>query len=71
VPHDDPYGGRWWTDPEGARVTEDPHAHQYEWVEQWSEEHGLPYYYNQAHGKSTWDKPVDLAWKRVRARDEM
>ena len=45
-------------------------AGKYEWVESWSEEHNRPYYYDQANHISTWDKPADLAWRRVYLPDE-
>ena len=40
-------------------------AGKYAWVETWSEEHNRPFYYDQAKHISTWDKPADLAWRRV------
>lgn len=45
-------------------------AGKYAWVETWSEEHNRPYYYDQANHISTWDKPADLAWRRVYLPDE-
>ncbi len=41
-------------------------AHRYTWVENWSEEHQRPFYYNQKTKESKWEKPVDLAWRRVK-----
>lgn len=40
-------------------------AGKYAWVETWSEEHNRPFYYDQVNQISTWDKPADLAWRRV------
>lgn len=40
-------------------------AGKYAWVESWSEEHNRPFYYDQSNHISTWDKPADLAWRRV------
>ena len=40
-------------------------AGKYAWVENWSEEHQRPFYYDQQNHVSTWDKPADLAWRRV------
>lgn len=40
-------------------------AGKYAWIETWSEEHKLPFYYDQVNKVSTWDKPADLAWRRV------
>ncbi len=45
-------------------------AGKYAWVETWSEEHNRPYYYDQANHMSTWDKPADLAWRRVYLPDD-
>ncbi len=45
-------------------------AGKYAWVETWSEEHSRPYYYDQANHISTWDKPADLAWRRVYLPDD-
>lgn len=42
-------------------------AHRYSWVENWSEEHSRPFYYNQRTKVSRWEKPADLAWRRVQA----
>ncbi len=38
------------------------------WLEQYSEEAKRAFYYNQATKESTWDKPADLAWRRVRVK---
>ena len=40
-------------------------AEKYAWVETWSEAHNRPFYYDQANQVSTWEKPADLAWRRV------
>ena len=40
-------------------------AGKYAWVETWSEEHNRPFFYDQVNQVSTWDKPADLAWRRV------
>jgi hypothetical protein len=44
---------------------------QYVWVEGWSEEYGRPFFFNQESRTSTWDRPPDLAWRRVRVREEL
>jgi hypothetical protein len=36
------------------------------WKEIDSEEHGQKYYHNTETQESTWDKPEDLAWVRVK-----
>lgn len=45
-------------------------AGRYAWVETWSEEHNRPFYYDQVAQVSTWDKPADLAWRRVYIKPE-
>ena len=62
---------RYWLSTTGVRVEYDPNAHKYAWVENWSEEHKRPFYYNQKTQASQWDKPVDLGWRRVRAKSEL
>jgi hypothetical protein len=37
---------------------------QYVWVEHWSADRNLPYYHNQKTQASTWELPIDLAWRR-------
>lgn len=39
---------------------------KYEWIVLWSEEHDMPYYFNQAIRESRWERPEDLAWRRVK-----
>ncbi|DBA80352.1 TPA: hypothetical protein ACH3X2_007299 [Trebouxia sp. C0005] len=70
VPLHDEEGNCFWLDDSGQRLEEDPNAGKYAWVETWSEEHNRPYYYDQANHISTWDKPADLAWRRVYLPDE-
>ena len=38
---------------------------QYVWVEGWSEDYQRPFFYNQESKQSSWDRPPDLAWRRV------
>ena len=45
---------RYWLAPTGERLDYDPNAHKYSWVENWSEEHKRPFYYNQKTKESTW-----------------
>ncbi len=42
---------------------------KYAWVEQYSEDLQRPYFYNQDTRESTWERPADLAWRRVRVKD--
>lgn len=49
-------------------------AMEYLWVESYSEDHGRNFYFNQETQSSTWERPADLAWRRVRVdevSDEM
>jgi len=45
---------RYWLSPTGERLDYDPNAHKYSWVENWSEEHKRPFYYNQKTKESAW-----------------
>ncbi|KAL3147099.1 hypothetical protein ABBQ38_015058 [Trebouxia sp. C0009 RCD-2024] len=65
VPLHDEQGNCYWLDETGQKLDHDPDAGKYAWVETWSEEHNRPFYYDQANHISTWDKPADLAWRRV------
>lgn len=44
-------------------------AYQYSWVEAYSPAHDLVYFFNQETKESTWDRPADLAWRRVLVQD--
>eukprot|EP00191_Tetraselmis_sp_GSL018_P005725 CAMPEP_0177609200 /NCGR_PEP_ID=MMETSP0419_2-20121207/18934_1 /TAXON_ID=582737 /ORGANISM="Tetraselmis sp., Strain GSL018" /LENGTH=128 /DNA_ID=CAMNT_0019104053 /DNA_START=348 /DNA_END=735 /DNA_ORIENTATION=+ len=44
----------------------DPEEAEYVWVKKHSEESGRDYYVNQETGESTWERPVDLAWRLVK-----
>lgn len=48
-----------------SQFLNDLQAGKYAWVETWSEVHNRPFYYDQANHISTWEKPADLAWRRV------
>lgn len=65
VPLHDEAGNCYWLDDGGQRLDQDPNAGKYAWVEMYSEEHKRPFYYDQQNHISTWDKPADLAWRRV------
>ncbi|KAK9818216.1 hypothetical protein WJX72_008973 [[Myrmecia] bisecta] len=71
VPFEDAHGNRYWLGPNGERLENDPQSHRYSWVEGWSAEHKRPFYYNQETKESTWDRPPDLAWRRVPYKDEL
>lgn len=62
---------RYWLSSTSVRTDYDPNAHKYAWVENWSEEHKRPFYYNQKTKESMWEKPMDLAWRRVRSKNEL
>lgn len=71
-----------WYNDDGEQVTDDPkvrssnawmhcihtaqQAMEYLWVESYSEDHGRHFYFNQETQSSTWERPADLAWRRVR-----
>ena len=55
----------------GIRTDYDPNVNKYSWVENWSDEHKRPFYFNQKTKESTWEKPIDLAWRRLRAKPEL
>lgn len=38
---------------------------QYVWLEGWSEDYQRPFFYNQESKQSSWDRPPDLAWRRI------
>lgn len=71
VPFEGENAARFWLSPTGIRTDYDPSAHKYSWVENWSDEHKRPFYYNQKTLESTWEKPVDLAWRRLRSKPEI
>lgn len=68
VAFEDEAGLRYWLGPGGERLSEDPKAAGYTWVEHYSADMERPYYYNQITKETTWSKPSDLAWRRVPAR---
>lgn len=43
-------------------------AMQYTWVEGWSEQYERPFFYNQETQESVWDRPPDLAWRRIQVQ---
>lgn len=46
-------------------------AMQYTWVEGWSEQYERPFFFNQETQESVWDRPPDLAWRRVTVQEEL
>lgn len=69
VPFEEPKdtAQRYWKSDTGEHLHYDPKAHRYTWIENWSSEHTRPFYFNQKTKTSQWEKPVDLAWRRVSA----
>lgn len=67
VAFEDANAQRYWKSDEGTPLLHDPKANLYCWLENWSSEYSRPYYYNQKSKKSQWEKPEDLAWRRVKA----
>ncbi|KAG2485835.1 hypothetical protein HYH03_015418 [Edaphochlamys debaryana] len=72
TPFEDPATGqRYWLDPEGRRLEQDPHREKYAWSENWSSNTNKPFYFNRITRESTWEQPPDLAWRRLpRTRDD-
>eukprot|EP01024_Parvocaulis_polyphysoides_P045057 TRINITY_DN41899_c0_g1_i1.p2 TRINITY_DN41899_c0_g1~~TRINITY_DN41899_c0_g1_i1.p2 ORF type:complete len:125 (-),score=19.84 TRINITY_DN41899_c0_g1_i1:407-781(-) len=67
VPYIDDMGKKLWlSDDSLSWVGQDPHPLDYVWVEQYSNEHRKPFYFNQETKTSVWEKPVDLAWRMVK-----
>ncbi|GBF88785.1 hypothetical protein Rsub_01686 [Raphidocelis subcapitata] len=69
-PGDVPFEGdgvRYWVGPNGEQLPDDPARLNYEWVEFWSEDLGRPYFLNLDTLESTWQRPADLAWRRIKA----
>eukprot|EP00873_Tetraselmis_striata_P021357 jgi/Tetstr1/441621/TSEL_029848.t1 len=67
VPFEMADGTKYWMHPGTARVSQaDPEAGDYVWVEKWSQQQRRNFYLNQETGESSWDRPVDLAWRLVR-----
>lgn len=65
VPFADSTGKRYWIGADGSELDSDPNSLQYKWVEGWSDEHRRHFYYNQETEQSTWERPADLAWRRI------
>ncbi|KXZ48143.1 hypothetical protein GPECTOR_30g239 [Gonium pectorale] len=65
TPYEDEQGNRYWLSPTGERLPEEPHRAQWIWIENWSPDMRRHFYYNQVTKESTWDKPADLAWRRL------
>lgn len=68
VAYEDEFGNLYWLASNGVRMREDSSIYNYVWVEQYSEELRRPYFYNQETRESTWERPADLAWQRVRTK---
>lgn len=66
VAFEDANAQRYWEADTGEILRYDPKAHRYSWVENWSSEHSRPFYFNQKTRASQWEKPDDLAWRRVK-----
>lgn len=66
VAYEDESGLRYWVGPNTEKLSEDPSKMKYSWVEFWSEDLQRPYFHNQETLESTWERPADLAWRRLR-----
>lgn len=67
---DEETGVRYWYLANGQRVTEDPNRHRYMWIEMYSADVKKPFFWNQETKESTWERPTDLAWRRIRMQDD-
>ena len=47
------------------------HEERFAWRSAWSDEHQRAYFHNSATGEATWERPADLAWKRLRYHAEL
>ncbi|KAL6757653.1 spliceosomal protein FBP11/Splicing factor PRP40 [Haematococcus lacustris] len=70
TPFEDEQGMRYWLLPNGEKTYTHPAALAYTWVEQYSKEISKPFFWNQETLQSTWDRPADLAWRRIRVTDD-
>jgi hypothetical protein len=68
VSYEDENSLRYWPGVHGEKLSEDPHMLKYTWVEFYSEDLQKTYYYNQETRESTWEKPHDLGWRRIRVK---
>uniref|UniRef100_A0A061R0D3 WW domain-containing protein n=1 Tax=Tetraselmis sp. GSL018 TaxID=582737 RepID=A0A061R0D3_9CHLO len=67
IPFEDKSGNKYWmTGLKAELLDSDPEEAEYVWVKKHSEESGRDYYVNQETGESTWERPVDLAWRLVK-----
>lgn len=70
VPFEDEMGMRYWLGPSGERLDDDPHMQKYVWVEQFSEDLKRPFFFNYETKETTWERPPDLAWRRIQLHDD-
>lgn len=70
VPFEDETGMRYWILADGSRTYHDPGLWKYQWVEQWSAELNKAFYYNQETRVSVWERPPDLAWRRIAVQED-
>ncbi|BDA49615.1 hypothetical protein COCOBI_14-2340 [Coccomyxa sp. Obi] len=68
VPYETQNGLLYWIGKDGQQQYRDEEAMQYTWVEGWSEQYERPFFYNQETQESVWDRPPDLAWRRIRVQ---
>ncbi|KAK9905006.1 hypothetical protein WJX75_007576 [Coccomyxa subellipsoidea] len=71
VPFETPNGLLYWVGKEGQQEFTDQEAMQYTWVEGWSEQYERPFFFNQETQESVWDRPPDLAWRRVTVQEDL
>ncbi|KAG2451403.1 hypothetical protein HYH02_004003 [Chlamydomonas schloesseri] len=67
---DEATGELYWLAEDGVtRLAQDPHRQRYAWIENYSPDAKRSYFFNQVTRESTWEKPADLAWRRLRVED--
>ncbi|CAL5220666.1 g2712 [Coccomyxa viridis] len=65
VPYETSSGSLYWVAEDGTVRDQDEKSLQYVWLEGWSEDYQRPFFYNQESKQSSWDRPPDLAWRRI------
>ncbi|PNW75016.1 hypothetical protein CHLRE_12g500050v5 [Chlamydomonas reinhardtii] len=71
TPYEDEQTGElYWLAEDGVtRLAQDPNRLRFAWIETYSPEAKRSFYFNQVTRESTWERPADLAWRRLRAEE--
>ncbi|CAL51403.1 Pre-mRNA-processing protein PRP40 [Ostreococcus tauri] len=65
--YSDDEGKEFWVDPNTGESTYEPRT---KWSSHDSEDTGVKYFYNEETKESTWDRPEELAWRRIEQDDD-